>query len=238
MEREADAREHYLPQCLGRFQRFEPLLNRLCHMCNGQMSTLEREFCRRSPEAIVRSVNWIRGQRRGSKRSRNPAHIYQPEKIGGKHLHVYGPDPETGRNILWQTGTDPGTVKEISQFILFDDQGSETHHIPIPTEIRTGRELVQLFRLVGVSFPIPKAEVIASSGDEDRVQALCRELNWKVDLERRKAGRVPRQLFKVEFGPEYFRALAKIGFHYALRYIPTIIGHIPGRKRFHYKGCR
>jgi hypothetical protein len=26
-------------------------------------------------------------------------------------------------------------------------------------------------------------------------------------------------------GPEYFRALAKIGFHYALKYIPTIIGN-------------
>jgi hypothetical protein len=35
---------------------------------------------------------------------------------------------------------------------------------------------------------------------------------------------VPRQFFKGEFGPTYFRALAKIGFHYALRYIPTITG--------------
>jgi hypothetical protein len=225
MEREADAREHYLPQCLGRFQNFEPLLNRLCQKCNEGIGALEREFCRRSPEAVVRSVNWIKGQTRGSKRTRKPAHIYQPDKIGGRHLYMYGPDPETGRDILWQTDTKPGAIKEISQFVLFDDQGEETHHIPIPTEIRTGRELVELFRAVGVNFPIPKAQVIASSGDEDRVQAMCNELNWNFDFQRRKGGRVPRQFFKGEFGPAYFRALAKIGFHYALRYIPTITGN-------------
>jgi len=59
-EREADAREHYLPQCLGRFQNFEPLLDRLCQKCNADIGALEREFCRRSPEAIVRGVNYWR----------------------------------------------------------------------------------------------------------------------------------------------------------------------------------
>lgn len=224
-EREANAREHYLPQCLGRFQNFEPLLHRLCQSCNEDISALEREFCRRSPEAIVRSVNWIKGQTRSSRKKRKPAHIYQPEKIGGRHLNMSGPDPETGRDILWQTGAKPGTVKEISQFVLFDDQGEETNHIPIPTEIKTGRELADLFRAEGVNFPVPKAHVIAASGDEDRIQAMCKELSWNVDLQRRTGGRVQRQFFKGEVGPPYFRALAKIGFHYALRYIPTITGN-------------
>lgn len=224
-ERNADAREHYLPQCLGRFQNFEPLLNRLCQKCNEDISALERQFCRRSPEAVVRSANWIKGQTRGSKRTRKHAHIYQPEKIGGKHLYMYGPDPETGRDILWQTDTKPGAIKEISQLVLFDDQGEAKHHIPIPTAIRTGRELMELLRAEGVNFPIPKAQVIASSGDEERVQAMCNELDWHIDFQQRRGGQVPQQSFKGEFGPAYFRALAKIGFHYALRYITTITGN-------------
>jgi hypothetical protein len=85
-EREANAREHYLPQCLLRSQNFEPLLHRLCQNCNEDISALEREFCRRTPEAIGRSVNWIKGQTRSSRKNRKPAHIYQPEKIGGRHL--------------------------------------------------------------------------------------------------------------------------------------------------------
>jgi hypothetical protein len=224
-EHEADAREHYLPQCLERFQDFEPLLNRICQRCNEHISALEREFCRRSPEAVVRSVNWIKGQRRGSTSTRKPTHIFQPEKIGGRHLYMYAPDPETGRIILWQTDARPGAVKEISQFVLFDDQGEETHHIPIPTEVKTGGELLELFRAEGVNFPIPKAQVIACSDDEDRVRAMCNDLHWNFDFQRRKGGRIPRQFFKGEFGPAYFRALAKIGFHYALRYIPTITGN-------------
>ncbi|HKW97191.1 MAG TPA: hypothetical protein VJN43_05615 [Bryobacteraceae bacterium] len=225
-EREADAREHYLPQCLGRFQNFEPLLNKLCQKCNVDISALEREFCRRSPEAIVRSVNWIKGQTRDSKRTRKSPNVYQPEKIGGRHLYMYGLDPETGRDILWQTDPKkPGAVKEISQFIVFDDQGQQAKHLPIPTTIRTGHELEQLFRLEGVNFSEAKLLVITSSGDEDRVQAMCNELNLKVHLEKRKGGRVPRQFFKCQLSPAYFRALAKIGFHYALRYIPTITGH-------------
>jgi hypothetical protein len=54
---------------------------------------------------------------------------------------------------------------------------------------------------------------------------MCKELSWNVDLQRRTGGLVRRQFFKGEFAAAYFRALAKIGFHYALRYIPTITGN-------------
>src|SRR4051794_188459 len=129
-EREANACEHYLPQCLGRFQNFEPLYDRLCQVCNEDIGgALEREFCRRSPEAIARSVHWIKGRSHGSKKKRKPAHVYQPEKIGGRHVYMYGADPETGRDILWQTDGQPGTIKEISQIIIFNDEGDDTHQI-------------------------------------------------------------------------------------------------------------
>jgi len=36
---------------------------------------------------------------------------------------------------------------------------------------------------------------------------------------------MPRQFFKGEITRAYFRVLAKIGFHYALKYIPTITGN-------------
>jgi hypothetical protein len=223
-EREADAREHYLPQCLGRFQNFEPLVDRLCQLCNeGIGQALEREFCRKSPEAVLRSVHWIKGQQRGGRKKR-PVHIYQPEKIGGQHIYFFAADPETGQSILWQTDKNPRTVKEISQIVMLDDEGEATQHIPIPVEITTGRELADLLKRNGVTF-IPQARVIAASGDEDRVQVMLTELNWKVSLQRRMGGQVSHQFFTGEVGPAYFRALAKIGFHYALRYIPTITGN-------------
>jgi len=221
---EADAREHYLPQCLGRFQNFEPLLDRLCNPCNHRIGgTLEREFCRRSPEAILRSAHWIKGQNRGGQRKRQ-AQIYQPEKIGGKHIYFFAPDPDSGRDILWQTGEHPGTVKEISQIVILDDDDHAVEHIPIPTGITTRHELVEvLFKRRDAKF-IKKAQVIAASGDEERVQALVSEIYPNLTMKRRKGGRIPQQLFAVEITPNYLRALCKIGFHYALKYISTITG--------------
>ncbi len=221
---EADGREHYLPPCLGRFRNFEPLLDRLCQSCNEKIGqTLEREFCRKSPEAVLRSIHWIKGQRRAGRKNRQ-ARIYQPEKIGGKHIHFFAPDPETGQNILWQTDKNPGTVKEISQLVIVDDEGEATQHIPIPIEITTGHEFAELLKVHGVAF-IPQAKIIVASGDEGRVQLLFRDLNWNVPLQRRVGGTVSHQFFTGEVGPGYFRALAKIGFHYALKYIPTITGN-------------
>lgn len=221
---ESDAKEHYLPQCLGRFRDFECLVDRLCQPCNEDIGgELEREFCRKSPEATLRSLNWIKGQRRGGRKNRE-THIYQSEKIGGKHLYFWAPDPETGQSILWQTNKKPGTAGEISQLVIFDGEGEVTQHIPIPVEITTGRELVELFKAFGVSFPIPKVQVIAASGDEERVQALFSAIHVNVQMQRRAGGRLSQQFFTGEVGPAYFRALAKIGFHYALKYIPTITG--------------
>ncbi len=225
-EREADAREHYLPQCLGRFQNFVPLLDRVCDDCNHEIGGItEREFCRRSPEAVARSIHWIKGQKRGSQKNRKPARIYQPEKIGGRHLYMYCPDPETGRDLLWRTDTQPGSVKEISQLVIFDVDDDDIDHIPIPTEIKTGRELVELLKARCLEFPIPKVQMIAASGDEERVGALFSEIGWNVPMQRRTGGQIRQQFFKGEVGPAYFQALAKIGFHYALRYIPTITGN-------------
>src|SRR5579883_1771439 len=226
-ERQADAREHYLPQCLGRFQNFEPLLDRLCSDCNhGIGGELEREFCRRSPEAAIRSVSWIKGQTRGSKKNRKPARIYQPEKIAGKHLYLLAPDPDTGHHILWETGESPGTIREISQVVILDASDEPTQYIPIPVEITTKEGLVELFRSQRITGRIPKMLVIASRPDKERVKRLFSEIGVDVAMHQRKGGKIPGpQILSGQISPAYFRALAKIGFHYALRYIPTITGN-------------
>ena len=84
---------------------------------------------------------------------------------------------------------------------------------------------MELFTAYRVTFPIPKVQVIAASGDEERVQALFSAIDVNVPMQRRAGGRVSQQLFAGAAGLAYFRALAKIGFHYALKYIPTITGN-------------
>ena len=225
-EREANAREHYLPHVLGAFRTSSLFGTASARNARGHRGSLDREFSRRSPEAPIRSIHRIKGQQHGSKKKRKFAHVYQPEKIGGRHLYMYGPDPNTGRQILWQTDpARPCAVKEISQVILFDEHAEERQHIPIPTGIRTGRELVDLLETEGVTFPVPKAHVIATSGDENRVQAMCGKLNWNVAFQKRQGGRVPASFSRASTTPHISGRLRRSAFITRLRYIPTITGN-------------
>ena len=221
--RKADAREHYLPQCLGGFRNYEPLLDKICQICNEEIGgEIELEFARRSPEAVLRSVNWVK---RGGGKKPAQTGMFQPKHLGGKHLYFFAPDAQTGHNILWQTTEKPGAIREISQLLVLEAGDQVVQYIPIPTAVQTGRELAELFNAYELPSPMPKVVVIAQSGDEHRVQRLFSEIGQVVTLERRGAGSVPGpQIFTGEITPGYFRALAKIGFHYALKYIPTITG--------------
>ncbi|MFB3779153.1 MAG: hypothetical protein ACE141_16165 [Bryobacteraceae bacterium] len=126
---------------------------------------------------------------------------------------------------MWETDRTPGTVKEISQLLVLDDEGEIEMYVPIPAEITTGPKLVELFKMNGVTFPPPKAQIIAASGDEERIRAVFSAINYPTSMQRRAGGHVSQQLFVGQVSPNYFRALAKIGFHYALKHIPTITGN-------------
>jgi hypothetical protein len=86
-EREADAREHPLPQALGGFSNYQPLRDRICQPCNEEISKAELEFCRLSPEAVLRNTEWVK---RGGKQ-KSAASPFMPRTIGGKHL-VFSPE--------------------------------------------------------------------------------------------------------------------------------------------------
>jgi hypothetical protein len=88
-------------------------------------------------------------------------------------------------------------------------RGEVVQHIPIPVEIKTGRELMDLLKAYRLTFPIPKVQVIAASGDEERVQALFADINVNVPMQRRVGGRVSRQFFAGQTGPAYYRASQK-----------------------------
>ena len=224
-ERQADAREHPLPQSLGGFLNYEPLRDRICQPCNKEIGKVEQEFARLSPEAVLRSTNWVK--RGGGKRRGHPS-AFEPQRIGGKHLRFHARDCESGYVLLWQPDTMPGTVKPLSQFVILDEGGRQIGLVPIPAGIHTGRELAELFKEHQIKFPIASVYLKAATGDEERIKAMLAEWGRTVELTKGKPGPVPGpQVFKGEVTTAYFRALAKIGFHYALTHIRTIAGSEP-----------
>jgi len=224
-ERQADGREHALPESLGGFLNYEPLRDRICQPCNEEISKVEQEFARLSPEAVLRSTKWVK---RGGRKRRGRQSAFEPQKIGGKHLSFYARDPESGHVLLWQPDTIPGSVKPLSQFVILDEGRRQIGLVPIPTGINTGRELAKLFKEHQIKVPIASVYLKAATGDEDRIKAMLSDWGRTVELTKGTPGPVPGpQMFRGEVTLAYFRALAKIGFHYLLTYIPTIVGNEP-----------
>jgi len=224
-ERQGDAREHPLPQSLGGFLNYEPLRDRICQPCNEEISKVEQEFARLSPEAVLRSTKWVK---RGGRKPREHRSSFEPQEIGGKHIWFHARDPESRYDLLWQPDTIPGSVKPLSQFVILDEEHNQIGLVPVPADIRTGRELAKLFKGHKVKFPVARVYLKAATGHEDRIKAMLADWGRTVELTRGKPGPVPGpQIFRVEVTLAYFRALAKIGFHYVLTHIPTIGGSEP-----------
>jgi hypothetical protein len=173
----------------------------------------------------LRSTNWVK---RGGRKPRGHRSSFEPQKIGGKHLWFHARDPESGYVLLWQPDTIPGSVKPLSQFVILDEGHRQIGLVPIPTGIHTGRELAKLFKEHQIKSPIASVYLKAATGDEDRIKAMLADWGRPVELTKGKPGPVPGpQVFRGEVTLAYFRALAKIGFHYALTHIPTIVGSEP-----------
>jgi hypothetical protein len=194
---DADAREHLVSQCLGGFLEFEPLLDRLCQHCNKAIGdAVELEFARNSPEAAVRSLNWVRDKKRSGENRSPKRSVYEPNWIGGKHMYMLAMDTDSGLDILWRTDAPLGTVKPISQFLIFDAEGRLLNHVPLPKRVENLRDLFSLFRAHGVPPQMPKVFIVAGPGDEDRVNRMLAEWKesrpFKMDaLQARTPGKVP-----------------------------------------------
>lgn len=56
--------EHYLPECLGRFENFESLDDRICRDCNNEIGRqLEDQFCRAGEVGLMRHRPGIAGKK-------------------------------------------------------------------------------------------------------------------------------------------------------------------------------
>jgi hypothetical protein len=213
--------EHPLPAALGEFKEGPTLLNRICKQCNERrIGLLDEQFVRCGPSAILRKRFDIQGRQHHE--IVNP---FYRGSAGGQRVKFFAWDESFQCEVLIElTGGDQG--RQLTQLILRGKSGPH-HHIPV-TASMTPKRLREQIAALRLEAPL-EVRLIHDPPTEQWAVDLFRELWPNEQLPQTTMGASGFKGGVVQFQTtnRYFRAIAKIGFHYFLTQFPEYTGHEP-----------
>jgi hypothetical protein len=210
--------EHPLPRGLGKFKGYEPLTDRVCSRCNGVCGQLDEQLCRCGSEAFFRKFLGISG-RSGHDEVNS---FYRGSSRGGR-LEMVGINHDNGEEKELEL-VGPNSVRELRCVKLVAEDDS-THTIPIPDGMTRDEFQRKVAALGFKSFK--HADISAASEEIPWVESLFEGFMMKGKAEWvQPTGPIIYGPLTIKFtvNDRYFRAIAKIGFHYFLTKFPRLRG--------------
>ncbi len=223
-EREATSDEHAIPSCLGmdkdKIINLEYLKNKLCSVCNEKIGKLEEQFCRCSPEALFRRIKGIEGRKHHKKV--NP---FYRGSSGGGHIEATTKHPSKDYIIKWDLLEGSTDFEPARQIIVQDNKG-KYYPIRITDNIQTFDDLNKILQSKGLVDCKP-VESYATPEEIEWIDRICK--GFKESFEWNELSFMPSEKekeFVVKFviTEKYFRAIAKIAFHYFLQHFTQFSG--------------
>ncbi len=213
--------EHHLPRCLGNFKGYVPLTDRVCTLHNAICGQLDEQLCRCGSEAFFRKFLGISGR---------PEHdevnsFYRGSSRGGA-LEMFGTSHETGEEKELEL-VGPNAVRELRCVKLTTEDGS-AYTIRI-TDGMTPAEFRRRVTALGIKF-FKHANISAAPEEIPWVESLFEGFKIEGKTEWAQPSRpIMYGPFSIKFTvtDRYFRAIAKIGFHYFLTKFPRLRGDEP-----------
>ncbi len=213
--------EHPLPRGLGKFKGYLPLADRLCNRCNGICGQLDEQLCRCGSEAFFRKFLGISGR---------PGHddvnsFYRGSSCGGR-LEMFGTNHETGEEKELEL-VGPNSVRELRCVKLIAEDDS-TYTITI-TDGMTAEHFRKKVTALGIKF-FKHAHISAAPEEIPWVESLFEGFKTEGKTQWvQPTGPIMYGPFTIKFTvtDRYFRAIAKIGFHYFLTKFPRFRGDEP-----------
>jgi hypothetical protein len=217
--------EHYLPECLGRFKDFESLKDGICKACNEKCSKLEDQLCRNGEIGFMRNALGIVGKH---KKHKKPVDPFDRGSAGVGPLKMTGKIPGEEQEVRLRLVRGSLTGIEYMPQLIVTTPSGETHFIIIPSDMTEPDQLSARLKDLGIEGELQQARVIMPDADRERMQKLLSK--WKIKHQVWSDLPITGQILtktNVEVSDKYFRAIAKIGFHYALKYL-----HLRGDEDF------
>jgi hypothetical protein len=228
-------REHYLSRALGNFRGDERLVDKICDGCQRRFRDLEDVLAHNSPEAFFREMVGQIGRRNHSKKN-----IFYEPTMGLAPLSVIARSPGNDFDMLWEP-IDQRYSRPLSQFV-FIRKDSSSAQMPF----RLGKDSLETaLRFMKRNNCEKPASVVGIWNSPEE----CGPMNAVIDalspkgtdgtLAPLKDGVGIEAEMKSFISDKYVRAIAKIGFHFFLKFFPRFTGMEPefdDVKRFIYVG--
>jgi len=216
----ADSIEHPLIAALGEFDGAPKLENRICEKCNNEtLGHLDEQYARCGPEAFLRRHYGIQGRSHHDRV--NP---YYRGSAGGQRLEMRAFDETLGADVLMEG--ENGQYKQLRQFII-TDAGGNVHHLPV-REDADPRLLRKQYESMNI--PNPRdVRMVAAPDETEQMWALARHL-WPSSGSPEMAPLATtynEPVTTTTVNTRYFRAIAKMAFHYFLTQFPEFTGGEP-----------
>jgi hypothetical protein len=210
--------EHHVPRCLGNFRGNQTLVDRICGACNNSFKLLDEQLCRSGGEAFFREYLGIQGRKR-----QNKANSFYRGSAGGQRVQIEANSPTDGRTIALEL--NGGSPRELRHFELLAEDGTR-HVIPVPDRMTPEQFRTAVDQLnIGA---IREGHVYADDPQIEWMQSLLATLapdvtvQWTAEVP--EPVTYPGAVITFTVTERYFRALAKIGFHFFLSCLPQFRG--------------
>ncbi len=216
---QADSLEHPLPAAFGEFRNAPLLAGRICTPCNNRrLGLLDEQLTRSGPEALLRRFYGIKGRA-----THDTVNIFQRGSAGGHRVDLRSMDAALGYEVALEI--ENGQARQMCQIIFFEKSG-KTRHLPI-RKGSTPEELRAAYAELGVAQPCDDMSIFYGPDEKDWVEALIKQAWPSVTVGEGKLGSTSYQgaIGTVTLTNRYFRAVAKIGFHYFLTQFPEYTGN-------------
>jgi hypothetical protein len=210
--------EHPLPAAFGEFRAAPRLENYLCKRCNNRLGVLDEQLTRCGPEALFRKFYGIEGRS-----THNSVNIFERGSAGGHRVDLRAKDEALGIDVLLEI--ENGKVRQMRQIVFVETSG-KTHHLPIRAG-STPEQLRAAYEDLGVVQPCDQVSIFSDPEERDWVERLIAEAWPSARLGEQNLGSTSYQgaVGTVVLTERYFRAVAKIGFHYFLTQFRQYSGH-------------
>ncbi len=202
--------DHIIPVQLGEFRK-DVLFKRICRVCNSNVGKSEQQLLQCGPESFFRYIvrpNVPGGRKRGRSHGKGAAGAPSPK-------HTF--DHNDQRRLVKPPQDNSGNVLTIDQIIIHDEQGNE-YFIKLFPGMRA-KQLQNRINRNGIK-RIHSLRFECGQNQWDEYKELIKEVYPGADIEELEpmTKGIHRGKWGVTFtvNEHYFRALAKIAFHYYL----------------------